>query len=97
MQTARFSTRMSNINCRGVIALTDGSEIDIFYLKEEPYTPAPNKLQLYGEHGDRLFAFEMEFNPANIEEFGAALKWYARLRLMPDMDLMLNDPRPLVN
>lgn len=79
--------------------VSEGSDlrIAIYHLGIEPFKPTPGKNVFYGDdHGD-LLAFETPFKAENFNEVSAALKWYATYLDYPEMNLVLRDPRPLVN
>lgn len=80
-----------------IVAEGTDLQIAIYHLGIEPFRHTPGKLVFYGDdHGD-LLAFETAFKAENTDLLTLALKWYAAYLDYPEMNLLLRDPRPLVN
>jgi hypothetical protein len=84
-----------NNPCRDVIHARDtGLKLRVFCLNEEAYHPDSNEIQLYGNTGDKFYAFET-INIASDDALDIvdAIQWYAGYIECPDMDIVPDDPR----
>jgi hypothetical protein len=74
--------------------------ISVYYLEEEPFEPTPGETVFYGDDHGAYIAFETtgwnpEADTEHLELVGLALMWYAKILDYPQMQLSIEDPRPV--
>lgn len=94
----KFSINLEAVPGQDCIVMSNGGLITVYCLEDVPFKADNDKLVFYGDDHGSYFAFETEYSPEIVDEISAAITWYAKNKLdYPQMELMIEDPRPKVN
>ena len=84
-----------NNPCRDVIHSRDTDlKVRVFCLDKEEFHHDAGEIQLYGQCGDVLYAFEtISIASDDALDIVEAIQWYASYIRCPEMEILSEDPR----